>query len=277
MPGQPWIANGASDQTIHDVLLAIARRGNSSDPIAARTQSHPTRVARLLGPTDPSAVQAAQGCAYTFMQRPYQYRRPRPIRLGSFQLAAAGAEIDRLMHVCGAVEFAPEHDRDKALSETAEAWERCPLPWGPWPAEKQIPVLSLPADRRRYNEECAASQAVRRAAGRPFRDFESTVFVVPKKDGKFRLCTDYRALNDFQRKVPFKMDTLQSVADCIQRDDYGMLVDLTDCYLTMGLHPSQRKYCRFRHPPSRAGASSGRLSALACRRPHGSAPSFSAL
>jgi hypothetical protein len=26
------------------------------------------------------------------------------------------------------------------------------------------------------------------------------------------------------------------------------LVDLTDCYLTMGLHPSQRKYCRFRHP-----------------------------
>jgi hypothetical protein len=27
-----------------------------------------------------------------------------------------------------------------------------------------------------------------------------------------------------------------------------MLVDLTDCYLTMGLHPSQRKYCRFRHP-----------------------------
>jgi hypothetical protein len=44
------------------------------------------------------------------------------------------------------------------------------------------------------------------------------------------------------------MDTLQSVADCIQRNDYGMLVDSTDCYLTMGLHPSQRKYCRFRHP-----------------------------
>jgi hypothetical protein len=46
MPGQPWIVNGASDQAIHDVLLAIARRGNSLEPIAARTQPHPTRVTR---------------------------------------------------------------------------------------------------------------------------------------------------------------------------------------------------------------------------------------
>ena len=76
----------------------------------------------------------------------------------------------------------------------------------------------------------------------------ATVFVVPKKDGKSRLCTDYRALNEFQAKPPFQMDTLQSVADCIQPNDFGMLVNLTDCYLTMGLHPSQRKYCRFRHP-----------------------------
>jgi hypothetical protein len=72
--------------------------------------------------------------------------------------------------------------------------------------------------------------------------------VVPKKDGKFRLCTDYRPLNNFQVKVPFRMDTLQTVAKSIQQNDFGMLVDLTDCYLTLGLHPSQRKYCRFRHP-----------------------------
>ena len=85
------------------------------------------------------------------------------------------------------------------------------------------------------------SQVLRRGAGKPFRDFESTVFVVPKKDGRFRLCTDYRALNEFQAKTPFKMDTLQSVADCIQKDDFGMLVDLTDCYLTMGLHPSRHR------------------------------------
>ncbi len=27
-----------------------------------------------------------------------------------------------------------------------------------------------------------------------------------------------------------------------------MLVDLKDAYLTLGLHPSHRKYCHFRHP-----------------------------
>ncbi len=56
------------------------------------------------------------------------------------------------------------------------------------------------------------------------------MFTVPKKDGNFRLCTDYKKLNLFQP------------------GDYGMLVDLKDAYLTLGLHPSHRKYCRFRHP-----------------------------
>jgi hypothetical protein len=111
-----------------------------------------------------------------------------------------------------------------------------------------VPVFATKAEAREYDAECRHSEHERRAAGRPFRDFESTVFVVPKKDGKFRLCTDYRPLNNFQVKVPFKMDTLQTVAESIQPNDFGMLVDLTDCYLTLGLHPSQRKYCRFRHP-----------------------------
>ena len=46
------------------------------------------------------------------------------------------------------------------------------------------------------------------------------------------------------------MDTVQTVAELIQPNDFGMLCDLKDCYLTMGLHPSQRKYCRFRSPAS---------------------------
>jgi hypothetical protein len=44
------------------------------------------------------------------------------------------------------------------------------------------------------------------------------------------------------------MDDTQLIAETIQPGDYGMLVDLKDAYLTLGLHPSHRKYCRFRHP-----------------------------
>ncbi len=230
------------------MLVGIALRGNSARPIAARCQAHPARVANLLGADDPTAIEAAQGCAYTFRQRPYQYRRPRPIRLAADQMAATAAEIDRLMNQCGAVELAPAHDRDKALRPEAAVWERRPLRGGWWPAEKGIPVLSSDEAVREYDRDCLRSQVSRRARGKPFRDFESTVFTVPKKDGRFRLCTDYRPLNKFQTKRPFKMENVQTVAETIQRGDFGMLVDLTDCYLTMGLAPSQRKYCRFRHP-----------------------------
>jgi hypothetical protein len=88
--GQPWIADDLSDDAIHDVLLKIAVRGNSTQPIAARFQLHPSRVGRLLGLDDATTIQAAQGCAYTFHQRPYQFRRPRPIRLAAAQLAPQG-------------------------------------------------------------------------------------------------------------------------------------------------------------------------------------------
>ena len=243
-----WFTDDLTPGAIHDLLVSVAERGNSPAPIAARVQLYPERIQDLLGADCTTTRQAVGGCAYNLGSHPYQYQRPRPIRLDAGSLQAACEEIDRLEHVCHAIEAAPSHDRDKALFPEAPLWERLPLPRGPWPQEKRVPVFSTKVDARDYDADCRRSQHERHAAGRPFRDFESTVFVVPKKDGKFRLCTDYRPLNDFQVKVPFKMDTLQTVAESIQQNDYGMLVDLTDCYLTLGLHPSQRKYCRFRHP-----------------------------
>ena len=84
------------------------------------------------------------------------------------------------------------------------------------------------------------------------RDFESGAFTVSKSDGGHRLCTDYRELNKFSEKQKFQMEGVQEVAEMIQRGDYGMLVDLKDAYLTLGLHPSHRKYCRFRCPKTHA-------------------------
>jgi hypothetical protein len=44
------------------------------------------------------------------------------------------------------------------------------------------------------------------------------------------------------------MDDVQLISEIILPGDYGMLLDLKDAYLTLGLHPSHRKYCRFRDP-----------------------------
>jgi hypothetical protein len=44
------------------------------------------------------------------------------------------------------------------------------------------------------------------------------------------------------------MDDVQLISELIQHGNFGMLVDLKDAYLTLGIHPSYRKYCRFRDP-----------------------------
>ena len=41
---------------------------------------------------------------------------------------------------------------------------------------------------------------------------------------------------------------VKQVSTLIQPRDYGMLLELKDCYLAMGLHPAHRRYCRFRCP-----------------------------
>ncbi len=160
-------------------------------------------------------------------------------------------ELRRLREECHAVEPAPEHDGDKALLTSAPAWKRTPLRMGPWPRERRIPVFTRRSHVMLYNGQCQVALHRRRAAGLAFRDFESPIFTVPKKDGAFRLCTDYRKLNDFQRKTTFRMDDIQLISEMIIPGDFGMLLDLKDAYLTLGLHPSHRKYCRFRDPLTR--------------------------
>ena len=245
----PGLMTGSSDEEIHLALLSMVESGNSDRSIAGRMQSHPESVERLLGADSVATGVAWNGSAYNFTQRPYQYKRPRPVSLSAESKKAASAEVDRLRFVCGAVETAPSHDGDKCLlSSTVGSWERSDLRVGPWPRERRVPVLSSDAEVRAYDLLQVQEERRRLESHRPHRDFESTVFTVPKSDGGHRLCTDYRRLNEFQKKRPFKMEGVQSVADLIQPGDYGMLVDLKDAYLTMGLHPAQRKYCRFRSP-----------------------------
>jgi hypothetical protein len=149
--GNTWFTNDLSSSAIHDLLVALAERGNSPDPIAARVQLYPAQIEQLLGSNSTTARQAMGGCAYNLDRRPYQYHRPRPIRLDTASLQAACDEIDRLEFVCRAVEAAPTHDRDKALFADAPLWERRPLPRGPWPQEKRVLVFTTKAEARAYD------------------------------------------------------------------------------------------------------------------------------
>jgi hypothetical protein len=225
------ISASSSDHHIHLCLLALAERGNQDTPIAARLQSRPARIGALLGAGNPTTLAAAGGSAYNFHTRPFQYSRPKPLKLDRFQTKAVADELSRLRHVCHAVEPAPPHDSGKAILQSAPSWEKTPLRLGPWPRERRVPVFATQARVLLYNRQCAAHQRQRRAAGRAFRDFESPVFTVPKKDGAFCLCTDYRKLNVFQRKTTFKMDDVQLISEIILPGDFGMLLDLKDAYL----------------------------------------------
>jgi hypothetical protein len=110
-----------------------------------------------------------------------------------------------------------------------------------------------------YNQQQMALRRKRRAQGKPLRDFESGVFTVAMSDGGYRLCTDYRELNKFAGKQRFQMEGVKDVATMIQRDDFAMLVDLKDCHLTMGLHPSPSASTVASAAPKQTCVASGRL------------------
>ena len=234
---------------IESILTKLATEGNSDRPVASRLQTNPANVRALVGDPDSlAAASATRGVAYRFTSRPQQWHRPRPLRLERDSALAASLEIERLYKICHAIERAPEHDGDKCLRSWAHSFERKTLPRGQWPPEPPIPILTSDKAVKIYDVQQSFLYRQRKARGLPLRDFESGVFTVPKSDGGFRLCTDYRELNKFAEKQKFQMEGVKEVAEMIQQNDYGMLVDLKDCYLTLGLHPAHRKYCRFRCP-----------------------------
>lgn len=255
-PGKGLISqlvDGATDETVHSIMKTLAERGNSTLPVAARFQSKPDNVRRLAPPEATVMVSAAErGVAYRFSSQPCQKKAPKPFTLAPDEEAAVSAEVQRLHEVCSAIEPAPEHDHHKALlRKQAQPYELKDFPEGPWPKEAPVQVLEETGQRQDYDRRHSRECRERTARGLHRRDFESGVFTVPKSDGGHRLCTDFRALNEYVDVPKFQMEGVKQAAELIQRNDHAMLVDLKDCYLTMGVHPAQRRYCRFRSPDGR--------------------------
>ena len=236
-----------TDDDIHRLLLRWALDGNQSLPVAARYQQNPAGVATLTGHNSRATLAARSGLTYQLTRRPSQKFPPRPTTMSNDQRAFTMTEINRLLMDCQAIERCPEHDGHKPLSTSCAPFERSAQPIGNWPREPRVPVL-LPHETSAYHQKMTTECKRRTSQGKPRRDFESRVFTVGKSDGGFRLCTDLRALNDFVPKSKFQMEGVQQLAQMIRPNDFGMLVDIKDCFLELGLHPSQRRYFRFRSP-----------------------------
>ena len=76
-------------------------------------------------------------------------------------------------------------------------------------------------------------------------EFISTIFIVPKPNGKFRPVINLRYLNEFVHYDHFKQETFKVVLDLLQKNDFLTSVDLQDAYFSIPVHEQDQKYLKF--------------------------------
>lgn len=76
-------------------------------------------------------------------------------------------------------------------------------------------------------------------------EFLSRLFLVQKKDGRFRPVVNLKALNKFMTKNHFKMEGFHILKDVLQRGDWMSSIDLKDAYFSVPMARPHRKLLRF--------------------------------
>ena len=80
----------------------------------------------------------------------------------------------------------------------------------------------------------------------PTRLLQSSFLVpIPKPDGSFRPIIDFKNLNLFLDIPSFKMETLFSIVEALQPQEWITKIDLKDAYHHIIVHVHIRKYFRF--------------------------------
>lgn len=76
-------------------------------------------------------------------------------------------------------------------------------------------------------------------------EYISTIFIVPKPNGKFRPVINLKYLNENVHYEHFKQETFQVVLDLIQENDFFTSIDLKDAYFSVPIHKDFQKYLKF--------------------------------
>ena len=76
-------------------------------------------------------------------------------------------------------------------------------------------------------------------------EFISTIFIVPKPNGKFRPVINERYLNVFIHYEHFKQETFSVVLDLLQENNFLTSIDLQNAYFSIPIHELDQKYLKF--------------------------------
>ena len=100
------------------------------------------------------------------------------------------------------------------------------------PASRPFRLSPLEADMLSAKMAELLDQGLVRSSSSPFG---APVLLVKKKDGSFRLCIDYRRLNEITRKDKFPLPLIEDLLERLVGQHYFSKVDLTSGYYQVGL------------------------------------------
>ena len=74
----------------------------------------------------------------------------------------------------------------------------------------------------------------------------SGIFLLPKKDGTFRLIVNLKHSNEFVIHHHFKMVSLQTITKLVTSNCFMASIDMKDAYYSIPFKSEDRKYFRFK-------------------------------
>ena len=92
-----------------------------------------------------------------------------------------------------------------------------------------------------------SKNAIKRVENVKSLGFCSRLFLVPKPHQRWRSVIDLSRLNTFLLVEKFKMETPESIRASLIPGEWVSLIDLSDAYFHIPIHPNSRKYLRFQH------------------------------
>ena len=111
-----------------------------------------------------------------------------------------------------------------------------------------VPQWPLTSEKLKAVEELVSEQLAMRHIEPSTSPWNTPIFLIKKKTGKWRLLHDLRTINEqmhlfgpIQRGLP--------ALSALPKDWHMIIIDIKDCFFSIPLHPSDRPRFALRFPP----------------------------